>query len=62
MNDSYSTSLFLYSLLGFTYADRDAREKWASGMTASNAFSRFGGVGGTIVGGLVKSGMGKILR
>ena len=38
--------------VGFTYADRDAKRKWASGMAASSMLSQFGGVGGSIVGGL----------
>ena len=31
--------------VGFTYADRDAKRKWATGMAASSMLSQFGGVG-----------------
>lgn len=41
--------------VGFTYADRDAKRKWATGMAASSMLSQFGGVGGSIVGGLRES-------
>ncbi|KAL7008340.1 Golgi apparatus membrane protein tvp23 [Cystobasidiomycetes sp. EMM_F5] len=40
--------------------DRDAKRKWASGMAASSVLGQFGGVGGTIVSGLLRSGASKM--
>lgn len=37
------------NVVGFTYADRDSKRKWASGMAASSMFGSIGGVGGSIV-------------
>ena len=45
----------LTNVVGFTYADRDSKRKWASGMAASSMFGSIGGVGGSIVSGLGKS-------
>lgn len=42
------------NVVGFTYADRDSKRKWASGMAASSMFGSIGGVGGSIVSGLGK--------
>lgn len=41
--------------------DRDAKKKWASGMAGSNIFGAVGGLGGSMVSGLARAGMGKIL-
>lgn len=43
------------NVVGFTYADRDSKRKWASGMAASSMFGSIGGVGGSIVSGLGES-------
>lgn len=40
------------NVVGFTYADRDSKRKWATGMAASSMFGSIGGVGGSIVSGL----------
>ncbi|GAA99051.1 uncharacterized protein L969DRAFT_54986 [Mixia osmundae IAM 14324] len=46
--------------IGFSYADRDAKRKWATGMAANSMFGGLGGVGGTVISGLLRSGMGKV--
>jgi hypothetical protein len=43
--------------VGFTYADRDAKQKWASGMAWNMGMS---GIGGQLFSGVVKSGVGKV--
>ena len=45
------------------YADRDAQRHWASSVAASGNLLGFGfgGIGGQLVGGLVRSGLGRIL-
>ncbi|KAH8914792.1 DUF846-domain-containing protein [Atractiella rhizophila] len=50
----------LTNTIGYTYADRDAKRKWATGMATSNMFGSLGGIGGTVVTGLVRSGIGKV--
>ncbi|KAK9895870.1 DUF846-domain-containing protein [Cystobasidium minutum MCA 4210] len=49
------------NVVGFTYADRDSKRKWATGMAASSMFGSIGGVGGSIVSGLVRGGISKVL-
>ncbi|CAH7689610.1 hypothetical protein BY996DRAFT_4583869 [Phakopsora pachyrhizi] len=44
--------------IGFTYADRDAKKRWASGIS-SGATGLFNQFGGSMIGGLAKAGMGK---
>ncbi|WVQ97661.1 hypothetical protein IAU59_004775 [Kwoniella sp. CBS 9459] len=53
----------LSNLLGFTYADRDAQKRWASGIAASGNLMGFGlgGIGGQLVGGMVKNSLGRML-
>jgi len=43
--------------VGFTYADRDAKQKWASGMVWNMGIT---GLGGQLFSGVVKSGVGKV--
>jgi hypothetical protein len=43
--------------VGFTYADRDAKQKWTSGMAWNMGMS---GLGGQLFSGVVKSGVGKV--
>jgi len=45
------------NVIGFTYADRDAKEKWASG-TAWNM--GLGGIGGQLLTGAVKNSVGRV--
>ena len=47
------------NLLGFTYADRDAQKRWASVASTGNLF---GGIGGQLVGGMVKNSIGRVFR
>jgi len=44
----------------FTYADRDAKQRWATGMATSGLLGNLGGVGGTVVTGLARSALGKV--
>jgi len=49
------------NVIGFTYADRDAKQRWASSVTADGfGMGALGGVGGQILGGMVKKGVGKV--
>ncbi|WVW82560.1 hypothetical protein I302_104571 [Kwoniella bestiolae CBS 10118] len=52
----------LSNLLGFTYADRDAQQRWASGIASSGNILGFGfgGIGGQLVGGVVKNSLGRV--
>ncbi|ODN92022.1 cytoplasmic protein [Cryptococcus wingfieldii CBS 7118] len=51
----------LSNLVGFTYADRDAQKRWASGIASGNLFGfGMGGIGGQLVGGAVKNTLGKV--
>ena len=54
----------LSNLLGFTYADRDAQKRWAnSAFSSGNILGfGFGGIGGQLVGGMVKNSLGRVLR
>jgi len=45
------------NVIGFTYADRDAKEKWASGMAWNMGFSGFGG---QLLTGAVKNSVGRV--
>ncbi|KAI5991635.1 DUF846-domain-containing protein [Pisolithus albus] len=46
--------------VGFTYADRDAKQRWASGVAGSGWNSGIGGIGGQIMTSVVKNSIGKI--
>ncbi|KAK6905949.1 hypothetical protein I203_106784 [Kwoniella mangroviensis CBS 8507] len=52
----------LSNLLGFTYADRDAQRRWANGIASSGNLMGFGfgGIGGQLVGGMVKNSLGRV--
>jgi len=52
----------LTNVVGFTYADRDAKSRWANSVISDNWNIGFGGIGGTIVNGLVKQSVGRIFR
>lgn len=41
--------------VGYTYADRDAKRKWATGMAAQGMLGQVGGFGGSLVSGLASS-------
>jgi len=43
--------------VGFTYADRDAKQKWASGIAWDMGM---GGFGGQLLSGMVKNSVGKV--
>ncbi|KAG8918186.1 Golgi apparatus membrane protein tvp23 [Tulasnella sp. 418] len=46
--------------IGFTYADRDAKQRWAS--TVAGGGWGLGAVGGQIIGGVVKNSVGRMFR
>ncbi|KAF8525069.1 Golgi apparatus membrane protein TVP23 [Hysterangium stoloniferum] len=53
--------VFNYSnAIGFTYADRDAKERWANSVTSGAWNIGFGGFGGQILGGVVKNSVGRV--
>ncbi|ORX37352.1 Golgi apparatus membrane protein TVP23 [Kockovaella imperatae] len=53
----------LSNLLGFTYADRDQQRRWASSAMSTGNILGFGmgGIGGQLVGGMVRNSLGKML-
>jgi tRNA A37 threonylcarbamoyladenosine dehydratase len=45
----------------FSYADRDAKKRWATGMATQGMLGgALGGVGSSIVGGLARGAVGKL--
>ncbi|KAI9616667.1 hypothetical protein KEM48_005083 [Puccinia striiformis f. sp. tritici PST-130] len=50
----------LTNTIGFTYADRDSKRKWANELGSSGINGLLGQFGGGVLGGLTKVGMGKI--
>ncbi|EJD04049.1 Golgi apparatus membrane protein TVP23 [Fomitiporia mediterranea MF3/22] len=46
--------------IGFTYADRDAKQRWANNMVASGWNMGFGGIGGKLLGSAVKNSVGRV--
>jgi len=49
------------NVIGFTYADRDAKQRWASSVAADGfGMGALGGVGGQIIGGMMRKGVGKV--
>ncbi|PVG04508.1 DUF846-domain-containing protein [Serendipita vermifera] len=50
--------------IGFTYADRDAKAKWANSMVSNNwaNLGGLGGYGGQIVGSVVKQGVSRMFK
>lgn len=46
--------------VGFTYADRDAKQKWATNMAASGWSMGIGGIGGQLLSGAVKNSVGRV--
>ncbi|THH05102.1 hypothetical protein EW145_g5034 [Phellinidium pouzarii] len=47
--------------VGFTYADRDAKQRWANNMAASGWSMGIGGLGGQLLGSAVKNSMDLVL-
>ncbi|EKM60987.1 uncharacterized protein PHACADRAFT_247259 [Phanerochaete carnosa HHB-10118-sp] len=45
--------------VGFTYADRDAKQKWANQLSSGWSI---GGLGGQVLAGMVKNSVGKVFR
>jgi len=50
------------NVIGFSYADRDAKQKWASSMASGGWNLGIGGVGGQLLSSAVSSGVGRLLR
>lgn len=49
--------------IGFTYADRDAKQRWANNLTGGFlGLGSLGSMGGNILAGAVKSGMGRVFK
>ncbi|KAF8807580.1 Golgi apparatus membrane protein TVP23 [Phlegmacium glaucopus] len=48
------------NVIGFTYADRDAKQKWANGVVGGSWGLGLGGIGGQILTGAVKKGVGRV--
>lgn len=48
------------NVIGFTYADRDAKQKWATSVAGSAWGMGLGGIGGQILTGAVKKGVGRV--
>ncbi|KAG9045342.1 Golgi apparatus membrane protein tvp23 [Tulasnella sp. UAMH 9824] len=48
------------NVIGFTYADRDAKQRWASSVAGGGW--GVAGVGGQILGSMVSSGIGRLIR
>ncbi|KAL5519036.1 TVP23 [Sanghuangporus vaninii] len=46
--------------IGFTYADRDAKQRWASSMAASGWNFGLGSIGGQLIGSAVKNSVGRV--
>jgi hypothetical protein len=46
--------------IGFTYADRDAKQRWASNVVGSGWSLGLGGLGGQLLTGAVKNGVGRV--
>jgi len=46
--------------VGFTYADRDAKQRWANSVVSSGWGLGLGGIGGQILTGAVKRSVGRV--
>jgi len=49
------------NVIGFTYADRDAKQRWANSMGSSWGLG-LGGIGSQIITGAVKNSVGRVFR
>lgn len=52
-----------HAALSLSYADRDAKRRWANqAMSSSNLFGfGLGGIGGQLVGGVLRSGLSRVI-
>ncbi|GHJ88624.1 hypothetical protein NliqN6_5026 [Naganishia liquefaciens] len=49
------------NVLGFTYADRDAKRQWANQMSSGGfGIPGLGGIGGQLVSGAIRNGLGRV--
>jgi len=48
------------NVVGFTYADRDAKQRWASNAVSAGWNMGLGGLGGQILGSAVKNSVGRV--
>ncbi|KAF7356811.1 Golgi apparatus membrane protein TVP23 [Mycena venus] len=46
--------------VGFTYADRDAKQRWANSVVSSGWSLGLGGIGGQLLSGAVQKGVGRV--
>ncbi|TNY21640.1 DUF846-domain-containing protein [Rhodotorula diobovata] len=47
--------------VGYTYADRDAKRRWATGMAAQGMLGQVGGIGGSLLSGIASTAYRKFL-
>jgi len=50
------------NVVGFTYADRDAKQRWASNLASAGWNMGVGGYGGQILTGVMKNSVGLVFR
>lgn len=51
------------NVVGFTYADRDAQRRFANGASSMlSGLPGLGGIGGQVMGGLVRNSVGRMFR
>jgi len=50
------------NVVGFTYADRDAKQRWANGIVGSGWGLGLGGIGGQLLSGAVKNSVSRVFR
>lgn len=51
------------NVIGFTYADRDAQKRLASGASSMlSGLPGLGGIGGQLMGGMVRNSVGRMFR
>jgi len=48
------------NVVGFTYADRDAKQRWANHLASSGFSMGMGGIGGTIMTSVMKNSVGRV--
>ncbi|KAG8869030.1 Golgi apparatus membrane protein tvp23 [Tulasnella sp. 331] len=50
------------NVIGFTYADRDSKQRWVGSVAGGSWNSGLGGLGGQILGGVVRSGVSRVFQ
>lgn len=52
----------LSNVVGFTYADRDAQKRFQNASSNLFALGGLGGIGGQVLGGVVRNSVGRVFR